>query len=378
MRISLCYEKNEKDFTYKYLVYNMFLTDYFKKSMMKGTNIVDDSNNDRSGWSISERRSGSLSDETIQKTGWKIISLVPASQARKLSKQDPDTLSWEDKLRMYVQEKYPIEEIMILFEEVRKIYDDKKLPVEEQIKNFMNIGIPLLDILSVYEHEEVRVRPIAEKQKIDDFSKPWWKNMTRFLNYIDVNYVETGDNLEVSIHKNLDEKLNAICLIKITVISIFLMEDQMTGSSKKMALWRVQVIIEGIQAIKNPQNASSSSQEFTSIIPFPFADFFISREIAEETELSDKVRISKKPEQRMFQLFPVECIQNWDRLLFNALSLGEVEKIFPSFIRWHLNKADIDSIKQIRPPKIEPAQNAEKNVPQKKKGFLSMFWFGKE
>lgn len=49
MRISLCYEKNEKDFTYKYLVYNMFLTDYFKKSMMKGTNIVDDSNNDRSG-----------------------------------------------------------------------------------------------------------------------------------------------------------------------------------------------------------------------------------------------------------------------------------------------------------------------------------------
>lgn len=74
---------------------------------------------------------------------------------------------------MYVQEKYPIEEIMILFEEVRKIYDDKKLPVEEQIKNFMNIGIPLLDILSVYEHEEVRVRPIAEKQKIDDFSKPW-------------------------------------------------------------------------------------------------------------------------------------------------------------------------------------------------------------
>lgn len=60
--------------------------------------------------------------------------------------------------------------------------------------------------------------------------------MTRFLNYIDVNYVETGDNLEVSIHKNLDEKLNAICLIKITVISIFLMEDQMTGSSKKMAL----------------------------------------------------------------------------------------------------------------------------------------------
>lgn len=70
------------------------------------------------------------------------------------------------------------------------------------------------------------------------------------------------------------------------------------------------MIIEGIQAIKNPQNASSSSQEFTSIIPFPFADFFISREIAEETELSDKVRISKKPEQRMFQLFPVECIQN--------------------------------------------------------------------